>query len=136
MGPTHAVLARSSERPPTLRTLLRVDCTGALVVGCLVLTVSGWLATLYAVPRTWIVALGAINVAYGLFSLSLAVRRTPPRGLVGALAAANMGWGVACLALAAGLAGRASALGLAHLVVEGAFVGGLGALEWRRRPRE
>jgi hypothetical protein len=33
------------------------------------------------------------------------------------------------------LAGTASAFGLAHLVGEGLFVGGLAVLEWRRRER-
>jgi hypothetical protein len=40
-----------------------------------------------------------------------------------------------CGLAAVGFAGTASAFGLAHLLGEGLFVGGLAALEWRERER-
>ena len=56
-------------------------------------------------------------------------------GLVVLLALANLAWDLVRWGLAMALAGTAPSLGLAHLVGEGLFVGGLGALEWRWRER-
>ncbi len=115
--------------------LLWIDCGAALLAGALVLSLRGWLADLYLLPRTLVALLGAVNVAYGLFSLSLALRKHRPRALLVALVCGNAAWAVACGAMAFAVAGRASALGVAHLVLEGLFVGGLARLEWRARER-
>lgn len=48
---------------------------------------------------------------------------------------ANALWAVLCAATAVRLSSSASGLGLAHLVGEGLFVGGLAALEWSQRAR-
>lgn len=97
------------------------------------LVLSGWLSALYRLPRPLLVAMGVANLAYGTYSGLLARRARRPYALVVGLAAANAAWALACAALAVRFAGTASALGLAHLVGEGAFVGGLAALEWRAR---
>jgi hypothetical protein len=115
--------------------LLRIDCTAAGLAGAAMLALSGWLSALYALPRSFVVALGVVNLAYGAFSFLLARRDQRPLALIRALAAANVAWGAACGVLAVVLAGTASPFGLAHLVGEGLFVGALGALEWRWRER-
>ena len=53
------------------------------------------------------------------------------RALVQLLSVANITWGVACAMGAALLTAQASPLGLATLIFEGVYVGGLGMLEWR-----
>jgi hypothetical protein len=72
-------------------------------------------------------------LAYGTYSGALARRARRPRPLLVVLVAANATWAVLCGAAALWLAGPASAYGVAHLAGEGVFVGGLAALEWRRR---
>jgi len=113
------------------KSLLWIDCLGGLVVGVLVLTLSSWLSTLYAMPERFVLALGAANLAYGTFSLSLARRAVCPRALLQLLVAANIAWAVFCVIASAILAAQATAYGLALLIFEGAYVGGLGLLEWR-----
>lgn len=123
-----------SPQVPFLRnvsSLLWIDCTGGLAVGVLVLAFSSWLSTLYAMPQSFVVAMGAANLAYGTFSLSLARRAVRPRALLRLLIGANLAWAVFCVIASVILASQASALGLATLLFEGAYVGGLGILEWR-----
>ena len=117
------------------RVLLWVDCGAALLAGALVLPLSGWLSRLYALPQAFLAVIGVVNVLYGSFSFSLARRARRPRALIVALALANATWAALCFLAAARLAHTASAFGLAHLIGEGLFVGGLAALEWRERER-
>jgi hypothetical protein len=118
-----------------LRKLLWVDCGAALLAGLAVLSLSGWLARLYTLPRGLLVAMGVANLAYGAFSFSLARRSRRPPPLIVLLVVANATWAALCGIAAVRLAGVASAFGLAHLIGEGLFVGGLAGLEWRRRER-
>lgn len=123
------------ERVPVrlARSLLWIDCTGALVVGALVLALAAWLGRLYALPVGVIIVMGTANLAFGSFSLSLARRAVRPRQLLLLLVAANITWAVLCATAAVVVAPQASRLGLAHLLLESLYVGGLGALEWRHR---
>jgi hypothetical protein len=122
---------------PRLRSLLWFDCSAAGVVGVTMLAVSGLLAPLFGMPRAVLVATALANLIYGGFSYSLARMAEPPRGRVRALVVANFAWTVVCVVLAAVFAGPGSWLGVAYVLAEGAFVGGLAALEagasWARR---
>jgi hypothetical protein len=117
------------------RKLLWVDCGAALLAGAAVLSLSGWLSRLYALPHELLVGMGAVNLAYGAFSFSLARRARRPRALIVLLVVANAVWAGLCGLAAVSLAGTASAFGLAHFVAEGLFVGGLAGLEWHQRER-
>lgn len=118
-----------------LRNLLWIDSGAALLAGVVVLALSGWLSELYALPRTLLIVMGAANLAYGTYSGALARRARRPRGLLVLLVAANATWAGLCVLAALALADTASAFGLAHLIGEGLFVGGLAGLEWRERER-
>ena len=118
-----------------LRHLLWIDSGAGLTAGLVVLALSRWLSELYQLPRPLLVVMGVANLAYGTYSGTLAGRTRRPLGLLVLLVCANAGWAVLCLLAAVRLADRASAFGLAHLVGEGLFVGGLAALEWRERER-
>jgi hypothetical protein len=118
-----------------LRNLLWIDSGAALLAGVVVLALSGWLSELYALPRPLLLVMGAVNLAYGTYSGSLARRARRPYRLIVLLVAANATWAVLCGLAAVSLADTASMFGLAHLVGEGLFVGGLAALEWRERER-
>jgi hypothetical protein len=115
------------------RHLLWVDSGAGLLAGLAVLALSGPLSALYALPRPLLLGMAAANLAYGTFSGALARRARRPRPLLVLLVAANAAWAALCGAAALRLAGRASAYGLAHLLGEALFVGGLAALEWGRR---
>lgn len=118
-----------------LQRLLWIDSGAGLIAGTLMLSLSGWLAELYALPRALLVAMGVANLAYGSYSLSLARRAVRPPALIALLIAANGAWALLCFLAAARFAGVASPFGMAQLVGEGVFVGGLAALEWRARGR-
>lgn len=116
-----------------LKNILWIDCLGALLAGVLMLGLASWLSGLYLLSHAFVVGLAVVNLVYGSFSLSLARKTQRPLALISTLAAGNVAWGGICFAAAAFLAGQASAFGLAHLILEGLYVGGLGLLEWSRR---
>lgn len=103
------------------------------IVGVLVLTFSGWLSELHSLPRTVLLFTGIANLLYASFSLSLAVRSERPLPLLYLLIAGNAVWLPVCFVLAATFLSSATIFGLIHLIGEGAFVGGLAALEWTFR---
>jgi hypothetical protein len=112
-----------------------VDCTAGALVGAAVLALSGPLSDLYGLPRGVLLFTGVANLLYAAYSFSLAVRARRPMWRVKLLVAANGAWVPVCLGLAVALWGRATPFGMAHLIGEAAFVGGLAALEWRWRHR-
>lgn len=117
----------------SFKNLLWVDCLGALVAGVLMLALSSWLAALYGLPWDFFIAIAVANLAYGAYSLTLALKKSRPLALIVLLAAANVAWGVFCFAATLHFSATATPFGLAHLVLEGLYVGGLGLLEWSRR---
>ena len=115
------------------RNLLWVDCTAALVAGTLVLLLDDLLSRWYGLPQGLIFFLGVTNLAYGTYSLSLVVRKKRPMNLLRLLVVGNLLWAVVCVGLVLAFSPTASPVGLALLLGEGLFVGGLGVLEWRSR---
>ncbi len=116
-----------------LKNVLWVDCIGAAVVGVAMLTLAGWLGRLYALPVEFVMGLGVVNLIYGAFSFSLAVRRKRPMGMIVLLVVANGSWAVICFLTTVLVAPHASVFGIAHLVAEGLYVGWLARMEWRQR---
>lgn len=102
------------------------------VIGVLVLSLSGWLSGLYALPRGLLLWMGLANLVYAGVSFTLAMRR---RGdhvpMLRFIAAANIAWAMLCATWAVLWFGKASPLGVGQFVAEALFVGGLGVLEWR-----
>ena len=115
--------------------LLWVDCTAGALVGIVVIALSGWLSDLEAIPREVLLFTGVVNVLYACFSFSLAIRPERPMRLIKLLVFANLAWVPVCLGLAVFFRGQATALGLAHLIGEAFFVGGLALLEWKHRDK-
>lgn len=115
--------------------LLWVDCSAGAAVGLFVLLLHGWVAELYGLPLGLTLFIGAANLGYGVFSLSLALQQRRSYLQFKVLVGANLLWAALCLLLVVRFWGQASALGMAHLVLEFLFVGGLGTLEWMFRDR-
>jgi hypothetical protein len=118
-----------------VRKLLWVDCIAGGLAGVAVLGLSGWLSRVYALPRDLLLFIGAVNLVYGSFSFSLAVRARRPKYLINTLIFANGAWAAVCVGLAVAFWERASMFGLGQLIGEAVFVGGLAVLEWRHRDR-
>ena len=100
------------------------------------LSLSRWLGPLYRLPAGFVTFLGAVNLAYAAYSFSLAVRQRPRQRWIAGLVIANASWGVICLSMGVVLARKASWLGLAHLSVEGLYIGWLAMAEWRANRRQ
>ena len=115
------------------RRLLWIDCTAAAVAGVVVLLIHGWLSGWYGLPQELLIFIGAANVVYASYSGSLAVRARRPKALILFLVSANLLWSMVCVILALIYRDTATLFGLAHLLGEALFVGGLGGLEWRWR---
>jgi hypothetical protein len=120
---------------PYARYLLRIDSSAGLVVGGTMIALDEWLSELYAIPLGIFYFVALTNVVYGLFSLSLVMRARRTMGLIKLLAVANGGWAVLCFGLVVYLWCTATFFGIAHVALEGVFVGGLAALEWKQRER-
>jgi hypothetical protein len=115
------------------RRLLWIDGLAGLFVGVAVLILSNWLSRLYGLPQGLLLFTAAANLIYGIYSTTLANRRTRPLVLIKLLVIANLAWSVVCLILASTHYDSATFLGLAHLLLEGAFVAFLASVEWRLR---
>ena len=127
---------RSPERAKALKIspkLLWVDCSAAAMAGVFVLALSGWLSGFHGLPRSLLIFVGAVNLLYGAYSFSLAVRVERSPALIKLLVCGNACWAIACVVLATSFLGRATVFGLAHLYGEAILVGGLAALEWHQR---
>ena len=115
------------------RSLLWFDGFAALVAGIVTLLLHGWLSELYSLPKGVLLFIGVVNLLYASYSLPLAMRSNRPKILIFLLIAANLMWAMVCLLLLILNRETISIFGLAHLVGEGLFVGGLAYLEWRWR---
>jgi hypothetical protein len=115
---------------------LRVDYQAGALVGLAVLALVGWLGDLYGLPPAVLLFTAGANLLYAAFSFTLTrLRPLPGSGPIGALVAANLLWAGVCAGMAISFSGYASPLGMAHLVAEGLFVGGLAGVEWTQRER-
>lgn len=112
------------------RKLLWIDCSAAAVAGITVLALSGWLSRLHTLPQELLLFIGTVNLLYASYSFTLALRAERPLFLIKVLVCANTAWAVVCLILAVTFWGHASPWGIAHLVGEAVFVGGLAEMEW------
>lgn len=113
--------------------LLRIDSLGALSVGVGVLLLSNYLASWFGLPLSYIIFMGIVHIAYGCYSFSLFVRNQRPLRLITLLVIANLVWALSCVLRLALFAQTATPLGIAYLVLEAVYVGGLAYLEWRNR---
>jgi hypothetical protein len=113
--------------------LLWIDSGAAALAGVGVVAFSGWLSRLHGLPRELLLFIGAVNLVYAAYSFSLAVRAERPMLLIKLLVCGNASWAVICLVLATAYLSQATVFGMAHLVGEGIFVGGLAAIEWNQR---
>lgn len=116
-----------------LRRILWADFTAGTTAGAFVLSLSTWLESIYAIPRLLLLFMGTAGLLYASLAIALASRSVPPPPLVALLGSANLVWAAVCVLIALTLFSSASWLGLAHLVVEAAFVSWLGVTELRLR---
>lgn len=114
--------------------LVQFDGLAGLTAGVVVLAMSPWLAAWYDLPVSVLIFTGVMNLIYGTYSSSLGrVARWRTRRAILALIFANALWPVVCGLLVAYFRERISVFGVAHLLGEAVFVGGLAIWEWRWR---
>ena len=113
--------------------LLWVDGLAGLSVGALLLALHRPLLAWYGFEPDFLALQTGANLAYGAYAISLARLRARPLALLVLLACANAVWGLLCLRWAWLFRASATALGLAHLVLEALVVFALAASEWRAR---
>ena len=116
-----------------VQRILWFDGSAALAAGAFVLLARRFLTQLHGLPLELVTIGGVVNLTYAAYSLTLASRPRRRAAFVGGLAIANMLWACVCVAVAIRFRNDATAIGLATMVFEAAFVGTLGAIEWRNR---
>ncbi|MFN0107485.1 MAG: hypothetical protein ACKVZH_01420 [Blastocatellia bacterium] len=117
----------------TPRKLLWVDGLAGATVGVAMLLLERWLRDFYQLPLNLYLLISLANLAYGCYSLTLASRAKRPKFLILLLIVANLTWAALCARWVFVYATTASFFGLAHLLAEALFVGGLACVEWRWR---
>ena len=115
------------------RRILWIDGIAALLAGATLLVAIDWLKELYNISRETLLFIAVVNLVYATCSLSIAMLKKRPIVLIVILVIANLTWAANCLRLALIFSDNASIFGLAHIVGEAIFVGGLASLEWRYR---
>jgi len=113
--------------------LLRLDWTGAAVVGVVTLSLHPWLSELGGLPPRALIAVGMVNLAYAAYSLLLWIRPMRPMYPVVVLVGANLAWSAICVGLLVACWALITPLGVLHLGGEAVWVGVLAVLEWRHR---
>lgn len=113
--------------------ILWIDCIGGMTAGIVVTLFHAWFSDFYGLPVMFIVFVGVMNFAYGMFSFSLAIREIRPFWLFCILVIGNILWGILCVVWVFKYLNTASIFGLAHLILEAVFVAGLGVFEWLYR---
>lgn len=103
------------------------------MAGVTVIALSGWLSRLEGLPQGVFLFTGAVNLLYGSYSFSLAIRAKRPMPLIKLLVAANVAWVPVCLGLLVAFSATATPFAFVHFVGEAAYVGGLAVLEWYNR---
>ena len=121
------------------QTILRLDGAAASVAGLSMLAAREWLSALHAFAPALLLFMALSNLAYASYSGTLAVRaylsKVPTRPAIDVLVIANFVWVAVCCAIIAVTWRSATTYGLAHVALEGAFVGGLALAEfWLVRP--
>lgn len=91
------------------------------------------MADFYGFSLELVTLLGAMNVLYAAPGLCLGALRKRPVWLLTFLIVANAAWAVTCLVIAGAVWSSARGFGLAQLLVEAVFVGGLAVVEARHR---
>jgi hypothetical protein len=131
---SHSTVSPDVARPrPWIARILWVDGLAGLAAGVLVLGLRHWLTALYGLPQRLVAVIGVANLVYGTCGLTLALWRRRRRAFVVTMAIANGSWAVGCVWLAIRFAHGATALGIATLLFEAAFVAALAVAEWRNR---
>ena len=113
--------------------ILWVDCIGAILTGILLAALSGYIAPLYSLPQSWVIAHAVVHLVYGTYSFSLAIRRTRPMALIKLLVFANAAWAFLCIIFAAKMVESDPVFAAVHFLIEGIYVGGLAYFEWTVR---
>ena len=113
--------------------ILWIDGGGAFLAGIFVVLTVDWLKVWYTLPRDLLIFIATVNLCYALFSLSLALIKSPNIVLVILLVVANATWSFNCLRLAINNFTTASFFGIGHLIGEAVIVGTLACCEWRWR---
>lgn len=116
----------------SLRKLLWIDGTAALLAGTILLIFNSRLATLFNLPENLIVAQGVTNFIYCSYSLSLARHTVNSKRSVSILAVANASYALLALCLLVYFFQTASIYGILYLLAEVLFIGLLAVLEWRK----
>jgi hypothetical protein len=114
--------------------ILWVDWMGAALVGVTVVMIHPWLARLYSLPDSLILALGIVNLAYGSYSFTLCMfQQFRTKYGVYCLIFANVAWLFVCIGLCIAYSRHANLIGMAQLLGEGVYVAALGVVEWSVR---
>ncbi len=114
-----------------LPTLIRTDALAGITAGLLLYFGRALWAPLSGLSIEWFAGLGLVGLGYGLFSGTIALRTAYRPWPIWTLILANAAYALFCLGLLVAKREALSALGVAHLLAEIVFVGGLAFLEAR-----
>lgn len=115
----------------SLRALIRTDAIAGIAVGLLLYIGRELWSPLSGLSVEWFARLGIVGLCFGTFSGTITLLKAYRPLPVWTLIIANALYALFCLGLLLNKSGGLSPLGIAHLLVEALFVGGLAYVEAR-----
>lgn len=115
-----------------IRTVLWLDCIGAFVAGSLILGFHQLISRWDSLDISIVLFVGVANLVYGFGSLYVNTIGRTVRS-ISTLALANVFWLAVCISIIAFNWNSISSFGIAHKLLEGTYVAGLGITEWKFR---
>lgn len=119
----------------SLPTLIRTDAIAGITAGLVLYFGREVWSPISGLSVDWFARLGILGLCYGAFSGSITLLKAYRPVPVWTLILANVLYALFCLGLALNKSSELSAPGIAHLMAEALFVGGLAFLESRKAPR-
>jgi hypothetical protein len=113
----------------TIQTLIRTDARAALVSAIFVLLCKTWLADWLCLPENVLAKMCAVAFCYGAYSSFLHFKNPKPLFLIKILIFANAFWATFCIGIIVYHWATINRFGIAYLLAEAMFVGGLAFLE-------
>jgi len=115
----------------SLPALIRTDAIAGIVAGLVLFFGREVWSPLSGLSVAWFARLGIVGMCYGAFSGTITLLKAYRPNPVWTLITANALYALFCLGLLFNKASELSALGVAHLLAEVLFVGGLALMEAR-----
>ncbi len=123
------------DQPSFFRNVLKIDAASCLALGALMTLAGAQIASLTALPASFVVSAGLLLLPVGLFILVTAAQNRPTAAAVATIVVGNIAWVLASVAVASGVLLNPNTLGVGLILIQAFAVAVLTVFEWRGMQR-